>query len=306
MYGHPKDQTGSSSKNRRKSPSLQDTEDYFARLLAAEDQSIVSINDVDRFDYSLYSTSINTQFSTSGSDISSETTSDTPSKPSSHHQPPFQHYQNPYQRSLYQQAPQTAPQQQHANTFLVNCPQPDDLSSPAATRVLYDMESLQDRYSVQLQHRLEKLGDNPMLFDSSDPSYAGFISGDDSKPIVAPSILQQPTTDHHASITGYMPGSAVNHLNYMGYRGLPSAYAISSKKTENEGGVYVRKACVACKASHVACDVQRPCARCVRLNKADTCQDAERKKRGRPCGSTKKKPGNDQKEKGPRHKMQRC
>lgn len=52
--------------------------------------------------------------------------------------------------------------------------------------------------------------------------------------------------------------------------------------------VYVLKACVSCKASHVACDVGRPCQRCVRLNKADTCVDAERKKRGRPCNSTKK------------------
>ena len=60
--------------------------------------------------------------------------------------------------------------------------------------------------------------------------------------------------------------------------------------SDNRGAqVYVRKACVSCKQSHVACDVQRPCARCVRLNKADTCVDAERKKRGRPCGSSKKK-----------------
>ncbi|GAA5797749.1 hypothetical protein HPULCUR_003143 [Helicostylum pulchrum] len=63
-----------------------------------------------------------------------------------------------------------------------------------------------------------------------------------------------------------------------------------NNSSDNRGAqVYVRKACVSCKQSHVACDVQRPCARCVRLNKADTCVDAERKKRGRPCGSSKKK-----------------
>ncbi|KAG0188527.1 hypothetical protein DFQ28_004734 [Apophysomyces sp. BC1034] len=56
----------------------------------------------------------------------------------------------------------------------------------------------------------------------------------------------------------------------------------------NQGLVYVRKACVGCKASHVACDAQRPCIRCIRLNKACECVDAERKKRGRPCGSGKK------------------
>ncbi|KAI8584578.1 hypothetical protein K450DRAFT_216989 [Umbelopsis ramanniana AG] len=52
--------------------------------------------------------------------------------------------------------------------------------------------------------------------------------------------------------------------------------------------VYVLKACVSCKASHVACDIARPCQRCVRLNKGDTCVDAERKKRGRPCNSGKR------------------
>ncbi|CAO3596532.1 unnamed protein product [Absidia cylindrospora] len=61
--------------------------------------------------------------------------------------------------------------------------------------------------------------------------------------------------------------------------------------TENESRaqIYVRKACVSCKQSHVACDVQRPCSRCVRLNKTESCVDAERKKRGRPCGSGKRK-----------------
>ncbi|KAJ3205167.1 hypothetical protein HDU67_008996 [Dinochytrium kinnereticum] len=52
--------------------------------------------------------------------------------------------------------------------------------------------------------------------------------------------------------------------------------------------VYVHKACINCKVSHVACDVGRPCQRCVRLGKAETCVDAERKKRGRPCNATKK------------------
>ncbi|KAJ3178303.1 hypothetical protein HDU87_003615 [Geranomyces variabilis] len=48
---------------------------------------------------------------------------------------------------------------------------------------------------------------------------------------------------------------------------------------------YVHKACVSCKTSHVACDVTRPCQRCVRSGKADSCIDAERKKRGRPTTS---------------------
>jgi hypothetical protein len=35
-------------------------------------------------------------------------------------------------------------------------------------------------------------------------------------------------------------------------------------------------------SSPVACDVERPCQRCRRIGKEDSCQDAERKKRGRP------------------------
>ncbi|KAI8581949.1 hypothetical protein K450DRAFT_230050 [Umbelopsis ramanniana AG] len=50
---------------------------------------------------------------------------------------------------------------------------------------------------------------------------------------------------------------------------------------------YVIKACASCKASHVACDPGRPCQRCIRLGKTDTCVDATRKKRGRPKNSTK-------------------
>jgi hypothetical protein len=41
-------------------------------------------------------------------------------------------------------------------------------------------------------------------------------------------------------------------------------------------------ACVHCKASHSACDMQRPCLRCIRLGKIETCVNATAKKRGRP------------------------
>ncbi|KAJ3179470.1 hypothetical protein HDU85_004880 [Gaertneriomyces sp. JEL0708] len=51
---------------------------------------------------------------------------------------------------------------------------------------------------------------------------------------------------------------------------------------------YVHKACVNCKVSHVACDVNRPCQRCIRLGKATTCIDAERKKRGRPTSNARR------------------
>ncbi|OBZ84656.1 Transcription activator of gluconeogenesis ERT1-2 [Choanephora cucurbitarum] len=45
---------------------------------------------------------------------------------------------------------------------------------------------------------------------------------------------------------------------------------------------HVPSACVNCKIAHLACDVSRPCKRCVALNKTETCQDMQHKKRGRP------------------------
>ncbi|KAI8641300.1 hypothetical protein BD408DRAFT_418295 [Parasitella parasitica] len=45
---------------------------------------------------------------------------------------------------------------------------------------------------------------------------------------------------------------------------------------------HVPSACVNCKTAHLACDVSRPCKRCISLKKEDTCQDMQHKKRGRP------------------------
>lgn len=45
---------------------------------------------------------------------------------------------------------------------------------------------------------------------------------------------------------------------------------------------HVPSACINCKKAHLACDMSRPCRRCVSLNKHDTCIDIKHKKRGRP------------------------
>ncbi|KAH8155375.1 uncharacterized protein LAJ45_00385 [Morchella importuna] len=45
---------------------------------------------------------------------------------------------------------------------------------------------------------------------------------------------------------------------------------------------HVASACVNCKKAHLACDVRRPCPRCVSLGKQDSCRDVQHKKRGRP------------------------
>jgi hypothetical protein len=43
----------------------------------------------------------------------------------------------------------------------------------------------------------------------------------------------------------------------------------------------VKKACANCQKSHVACDVERPCRRCVFQGRAETCVDSEQKQKGR-------------------------
>ncbi|KAF9902883.1 hypothetical protein EC991_004395 [Linnemannia zychae] len=45
---------------------------------------------------------------------------------------------------------------------------------------------------------------------------------------------------------------------------------------------HVPSACINCKKAHLACDLSRPCKRCVSVGKDDTCRDVEHKKRGRP------------------------
>ncbi|KAI9469086.1 MAG: hypothetical protein EXX96DRAFT_590404 [Benjaminiella poitrasii] len=55
-------------------------------------------------------------------------------------------------------------------------------------------------------------------------------------------------------------------------------------KSSNKRGYksHVPSACINCKTAHLACDVSRPCKRCISLKKTDTCQDIQHKKRGRP------------------------
>ncbi|KAJ8654969.1 hypothetical protein O0I10_009365 [Lichtheimia ornata] len=45
---------------------------------------------------------------------------------------------------------------------------------------------------------------------------------------------------------------------------------------------HVPAACVHCQRAHLACDVERPCKRCVQAGREDNCFDVQHKKRGRP------------------------
>ncbi|WVQ74243.1 hypothetical protein IAR50_003840 [Cryptococcus sp. DSM 104548] len=48
------------------------------------------------------------------------------------------------------------------------------------------------------------------------------------------------------------------------------------------GKANVSSACGPCKRAHLACDVGRPCKRCINMGKQDQCEDVPHKKRGRP------------------------
>lgn len=49
-----------------------------------------------------------------------------------------------------------------------------------------------------------------------------------------------------------------------------------------QGKPHVSSACLHCRNSHLACDKNRPCNRCISSGKADDCYDTQHKKRGRP------------------------
>ncbi|KAJ3014783.1 hypothetical protein HKX48_004959 [Thoreauomyces humboldtii] len=81
----------------------------------------------------------------------------------------------------------------------------------------------------------------------------------------------------------HMPGLSALHAPAS--KPVATVKATPHQPTPRAKG-YVHKACVSCKVSHVACDVTRPCQRCVKSGKASSCIDAERKKRGRPTGTS--------------------
>ncbi|KAI3652398.1 hypothetical protein MP228_002723 [Amoeboaphelidium protococcarum] len=59
-------------------------------------------------------------------------------------------------------------------------------------------------------------------------------------------------------------------------------YKLNSLKKLRQKNGHVSVACTNCKASHLKCDEQRPCSRCVNSGKADCCKDSDHRKRGRP------------------------
>ncbi|KAG2224560.1 hypothetical protein INT45_004405 [Circinella minor] len=68
--------------------------------------------------------------------------------------------------------------------------------------------------------------------------------------------------------------------NIINNNGTSSSSSLIPKKRPSKS--HVPAACVNCQKAHLACDVARPCKRCVQSGREDTCFDVQHKKRGRP------------------------
>lgn len=152
---------------------------------------------------------------------------------------------------IYQQTPPPPVDQQH----LYNTP-------PMAQQHLYNKPPMEQQH----------LYNTPPIMDQQMQAFL-------SQSTYQPQFVPQP-----AIVPQFHPNALQSLYHPPPVHAPPDPQPAGDSRTS----IYVRKACVCCKASHVACDVHRPCHRCVRLNKADECRDAERKKRGRPVGSGKK------------------
>ncbi|ORZ10112.1 hypothetical protein BCR42DRAFT_454633 [Absidia repens] len=98
----------------------------------------------------------------------------------------------------------------------------------------------------------------------------------------AKSTINPIIIDHPSSTTS--SSSAIDHGL------LLSSMPICVKRNRK---YHVASACVNCKNAHLACDVSRPCKRCILLDKAATCVDIKHKKRGRPKLPSKMPKTND-------------
>ncbi|OCF38182.1 hypothetical protein I316_00406 [Kwoniella heveanensis BCC8398] len=85
------------------------------------------------------------------------------------------------------------------------------------------------------------------------------------------------THHHHQGSADFRPPNAMSDQ-----RGTVSPSQETTMIKRVGGKANVSSACGPCKRAHLACDVARPCKRCVNMGKEDQCEDVPHKKRGRP------------------------
>ncbi|KAK8853206.1 hypothetical protein IAR55_003908 [Kwoniella newhampshirensis] len=91
------------------------------------------------------------------------------------------------------------------------------------------------------------------------------------------------TSSHHAhqQRVGEMEPKSPTPASEPGDGTSPNQDAASLAKRVG-GKPNVSSACGPCKRAHLACDIARPCKRCVNMGKPEQCEDVPHKKRGRP------------------------
>ncbi|CAG8540377.1 9931_t:CDS:2 [Paraglomus occultum] len=110
----------------------------------------------------------------------------------------------------------------------------------------------------------------PYHFDSSlYPTYAQYSRQATNEP-----------SNHHIATTPPPTNSNIDETNM--------ANANNATTVKRTSKTHVPSACINCKRAHLACDVSRPCKRCIALGRVDTCIDIKHKKRGRPKLKDKK------------------
>ncbi|TGZ80859.1 hypothetical protein EX30DRAFT_364222 [Ascodesmis nigricans] len=102
-------------------------------------------------------------------------------------------------------------------------------------------------------------------------------------PDSAPPLPFPATHHHHQPLSRTARSNSIPRLATSAERSpYRSPAASSATPATKRPKSHVASACIHCKKAHLACDVSRPCARCVGLGKQDTCHDVQHKKRGRP------------------------
>lgn len=117
----------------------------------------------------------------------------------------------------------------------------------------------------------------------SSASWNGLDSGRDYNP---PGSYRTTDARYSTNQDHKLPSLSVQYAQYTrpsdnGVLGSPTSDGSSSAGRKSVKA-HVPSACLNCKRAHLACDVGRPCRRCVNLGKSDTCVDVQHKKRGRP------------------------
>lgn len=121
---------------------------------------------------------------------------------------------------------------------------------------------------------------------SNLPSSASWNGLDSGRDFATPASYRATDSRYAPTQEHKLPSLSVQYGQYSrssdsGVLGSPTSDGSSSTGRKSIKA-HVPSACLNCKRAHLACDVGRPCRRCVNLGKSDTCVDVQHKKRGRP------------------------